>query len=527
MTSPYLEQLLADGYLEEIDLIFAKWLSKKTGREEEEEQIFLAALFWSSRQGHLCFSLDEEILSHFGKEKMKILEYSKKGSQNFPFYPFICQEAGYFYLQKNWMFETQFHFHLKRLIAQGKKAAKLDKIDDLTEEQHRAVMNALSFSLSLISGGPGTGKTHTAAKIVEVFLKQNRDARVLLAAPTGKAARRLSTNNSWGKGVVVSTLHSLLGIHRESPFNLEPSPLMADLLIVDECSMVDARLFSHLLASVKEGTHLVLIGDPHQLPAVENGSLFADLVDLLKNRSSACLTLLTRCLRSDRQEILECMQSVLKGDLVQHGSQLLQITDYTAVDRKYAEIRKIAETNFTQPDQPASDPELLLARFSRFTLLSCLRRGPFGVDALNQMLADHFLDTWKGGMALAMPILITKSSEDRNLFNGETGLLMRHRSRSEDYAIFGPPGSLRKIPAVQLPAYEYAYALSVHKSQGSEYDEVLLLVPPGSEQLGREVIYTGASRAKKHLRIAADQNALTGALLRPSRKISALHLRNF
>lgn len=521
----YLNHLVKAGYFAEIDAQFANWLLSKVLQPQEEQAVFLASLFWASRQGHLCLPVGEkDLFSHCGEEKEKLLSYIEKGSRAFlPLHPFVCREGKAFYLQKNWVFETRFLFHLKRVLSQSSEEILVDDDPALTAEQNRAVKRALSCPFSIISGGPGTGKSFTAAKIVEAFLKKEKGARVILAAPTGKAAQQLKRGPLSRPEVHICTVHALLGLHRESGVPLEAPPLMADLLIVDECSMLDARLFSHLLSVVQNGTRLILMGDPYQLPAVESGSLFADLVDL--QNSSHHLSVLTRCLRSDREELLRFMEALLRGDIdVVLQSNYLLPWSLDQRESVYEEIKRMGEVHFPKPHRGEIDAEKLFAQLKSFALLSCLRKGPFGVDALNAELANHFMQKQKEGEKLAMPILITQSDEKQGLYNGEVGLLIRHTSREQDYAIMQSQPE-KKLPVHQLPTYEYAYALSVHKSQGSEYDEVLLLVPPGSSQLGKEVIYTGVSRAKKGLKIASSPLVLREALARASRKISALHAR--
>lgn len=530
MTFPYLDELMKRGHFAEIDAIFAKWLMEKVVEPKEEQAVLIAALFWASRQGHLCLPIGEDLFNHLGEEKTKLLDALGKGAKEFPpLEPFICREGGFFYLQKNWAFETRLLFHFRRLISQPSSEVFVEKEPGLTEEQYASLIKTLSHPFSIICGGPGTGKTFTASKIVDAFLKRHPEARVVLAAPTGKAARELRRRSFLRKEVDVCTLHSLLKIHQQSAFSSEASPLMIDLLIVDECSMVDARLFSHLFSVVREGTHLVLMGDPEQLPAVENGSLFADLVDLLREQFPKNLSFLTRCLRSDRQEILQFMQQVRAGKVEAiPNTEALSFSPWDLLPKEsekiYERIRQLARLYFPLPSAVQLESEDLFAKQEQFAILSCLRKGPFGVDALNEMLAAYFLQQKSEGEELAMPILITRSDEKQDLYNGEVGFLIHQSARDKEYAVFkSKPGV--HVPAQNLPAYEYAYVLSVHKSQGSEYDEVLLLVPPGSDQLGKEVIYTGASRAKKSLKIAGSETVLKSALSRGSRKISALHAR--
>lgn len=526
----YLQQLINKGLFSEIDGFFAKCLLKDDANEEQ--MLFLAALLWSSRQGHLCLPLEEKellaLFASFGEESKRVTEMIRKGG-TLPIKG-VCRFEEFCYLQKNWLFETHFLTHLENLLMQPSKAESPQLVKDLTDEQQNAVSKALSRPLSVLCGGPGTGKTFTAARIVRAFLERWPEARVSLAAPTGKAAKQLQTQLS-GEKIQVSTLHALLGVHKESDFLSDAPCVLADLLIVDECSMIDARLFSYLLGAIQPGTHLVLMGDPYQLPPVEAGSLFADLIEVLRIKSPESLSSLTQWLRSDRQEILRLAEAVKLGEgdkvwklLSQSGSEALKYVELGDASVVLEDIWKMASTHFPQPSSSPLNFDQLWADKEHFGLLSCLRRGPFGVDALNAWLAERFISQIKEGDTLALPILITRSSEDLDLRNGETGILIRHASRSGDFALFGP-APFKRVPFSLLPPHEYAYCLSVHKSQGSEYEHVFLIAPPGSEYFGREIIYTGATRSKKSLKIISNQEVLLKALSHASRKISALHAR--
>ena len=493
--------------LSEVDIFFAENLLKNFPGATGENRQFLATLLAWSRLGHLCLdSTDPGALTL----PPALVDTTDDPWPNQP----IKRQGTTFYLQKNWVYETRFLNHLRRLLKQ-KEENKVDIGEErATSEQKEAIRKALALSFSVIAGGPGTGKTFTAARIVELFLEKNPAARICLAAPTGKAARQLGRNLSPKAQLEISTLHALLGLHRESDFMEEPSPLMADLLLVDECSMIDARLFSYLLSAVRADTHLVLMGDPHQLPAVDSGSLFADLVDLLKSHFPHHLSLLTKPLRSDRREILEIMEAIEAGELPEK---------YISPLGSQEEIIRTAVAQFSRTFADEPDPDALFAAQKEFCLLSCLRKGPFGADALNEAIASRMQQKKQAKEVVAVPILITRSDEELDLYNGDVGMLL-HTGAEEEWALFGP-APYRKIKASTLPPYEFAYCLSVHKSQGSEYENVLLLAPPGSENFGREILYTGATRAKKSLKIYGDAQELKALVERPSRKISALHAR--
>ncbi len=582
-TPSYFEQLIEKGFFSEVDQFFAECMLNDKG--SSEQQLFLAALLWSSRQGHLCMPLGEkEFFAAFGEESEKVTAQVQRGARESSSMKGVCIFEQFAYLKKNWFFETRFLECLENLLSAPAKTLSAVDNQALTSEQQEAVGKALSQPLTLLAGGPGTGKTYTAAHIVQAFCKQFPKARVVLAAPTGKAAKQLEQKL---QNISVSTLHALLGVHKESDYSSDAPYIMADLLIVDECSMVDARLFSYLLYAIRPGTHLVLMGDPYQLPPVETGSLFADLIEVLETKSPHSVTRLTKWLRSDRQEILQAAEAIKSGEVdtlmkllsanTNHALKYIELGDVSTL---HEQIWSIASAFFPTASSQPVDAERLWQAKESFGLLSCLRKGPFGVDTLNEMFAKRFLSQMRPGDTLAQPILITRSSADLDLRNGETGILIRHASGQGDFALFGPApfkrlfsnldlrplGSFRdlfppppqpchhsdivfvggekissksssnlkelglrtvskQVPSSLLPPYEYAYCLSVHKSQGSEYEQVCLVAPPGAEYFGREIIYTGATRSKKSLTIVSTQEILEQALMRASRKISALHAR--
>lgn len=455
---------------EEIDRVFAKRMLRDFAKASEEEAFFISSLMKMSRQGHLCMELDDRLRK--GAEALdESLVEALDESGAIPKKPF-CRFKDRFYLQKNWVYETRFLFHVRRL----------------------------KEALTLITGGPGTGKTYQAAQIVTASFKE--DLEIVLAAPTGKAAAHLEAGvlKALGKkeNVRCGTLHQILGIRSPLDFTNENPYLSADLILVDECSMIDARLFSFFLSAVKEGARLILMGDPDQLPPVESGSLFADLVEAQVDFNHIHLE---KSMRSDKKEILELAQAVKEGEI------LKVLPFITPLEEQETLIQKIkAEFSYA-----TSDPEELLKAFDRFRVLSCVRQGSHGVDTLNEILAK----TCKN-----IPILITRNDYDLQLYNGDTGVLIK------DTAYFwDKQGKIRKIGAHALPRYEYAFCLSVHKSQGSEYDRILFLIPSGSEQFGKEVLYTAITRARSSCTIQGSEEIVRETLLQSSRKKSSIKER--
>ncbi len=407
-----------------------------------------ADLLSALQEGHVCIEADASV-SH----------------------PLLHRWGSYLYPQRHWVLETRILDHLARL--QSPLPTLSSAASDLSVEQQNAVALALSHPVSLITGGPGTGKTHVARMLAKAI-----PGRVILAAPTGKAAARLQ---SVRPDALCGTLHFVLGIRSARDLSQEGSYLKADLLIVDESSMIDLSLFAFLLASIQTGTRVVFLGDADQLPSVGAGSIFADLVDNVPTAR------LTRSFRSDQVQILSLADAVRRGD-----------------------------------------PEPILAALTPFdptrenaTILSCLKKGSEGVSTLNHQIAARVIGRLKSGEEAAMPILITRTDYDKGLYNGETGLLVRSKVKPL-YARF-PDG--RRFDAEALPPYEYAYALSVHKSQGSEFDHVSVLAPPGSEVFGREVLYTAITRARNSVTISGDPQVIRQTILSHSRKISGLRAR--
>jgi exodeoxyribonuclease V alpha subunit len=444
--------------MEPIDLFFAE----KLGAQNEDEQAFLAALMEASRSGHLCLNIS------YQNERIQAgaATYSS---------PYIHRYKDLVYLKRNWVYETRILEHLFRLLS------NLDRIDyhssELNSEQQSAVSTALSHSLSIITGGPGTGKTFIVRHLIKAILQaKGSSARIFLTAPTGKAVSRLQDLNPKAE---CSTLHALLGIRSERDLIKEGSYLQADLIVLDESSMVDVRLLAFFLASVRLGTRIVLIGDSQQLPPVESGSLFADLVDLIPTSH------LSKSLRSDRKEILELSESIQQG---RWQGPLFSNLDL--------------------------QQEVKNRSWDDFRILSCVKEGPWGVNTLNaQLFASAPQD-------MPIPIIITRTDYAAQLYNGETGVLLK------DKAVFiDKEGNQRFIALASLPAYEYAYCLSVHKSQGSEFNDVLVLIPPGSEVFGREILYTAVTRAKQSVKVFGKEETILKTLQHISKKESGLRQR--
>lgn len=405
----------------------------------------------------------------------------------------------------------------------------------LNDAQVTAVRAVAARPTTVLTGGPGTGKTWTVATLLRALrFEDGRAPRVALAAPTGKAAARmnetLEAELAGGSFDPATTIHRLLGsIPRSSTrFRYDVrNPLPHDVVIVDEASMVGLGLMARLLDALSPATRLLLVGDPDQLASVEAGTVLADLVRGLGPRG-------------DVVELTENRRSVRA---IQDLARAIRSGDPDAV----VAILEAAhpEIDFTETDEPAlahmatvtdqarhlralaleGDVSGAIARLGRARLLCGRRTGPHGMRRWNrlveQSLAEHAPEVAYQPYYLGRPIIVTRNDHGLGLANGDTGVLVR-----------GPEGPLATIQTGQgvrtfspwrLADVETMHAMTVHKAQGSEADDVTVLVPAlGSRLLTRELLYTATTRARQRLTIIGSRDAIRNAVVTPIERSSAL-----
>lgn len=368
--------------------------------------------------------------------------------------------------------ENEFEALVKKKLQEQVPEVDFQPSSDLTADQNSKIASSINKSLILITGGPGTGKTYTAAKLVRQL--EGKIKHIIFAAPTGKAAQRLKESFK-SDTVDALTLHRLLG--RED----DPVILPYDLIVVDEASMIDLKMMVQLLKSVKKGARILFLGDVNQLPPVDAGAPFQALVELFEKHFQ--ITPLTQCLRSELKELIDLADLTVKGEAD-------KVIDF-----------------LKQNTNPSIQLKALVIP-SQFPILTPLKWGPYGVEKLNRLHLAKF----KGD---AKPIMILENNEELELFNGDIGYIIDGKAHFHN----------RTLPITICPKYQLAFAISIHKSQGSEFEEIHIVLPEGSEKFGRNLLYTALTRAKKRVFIYADVETLRKTILTSShREVSQLTL---
>lgn len=432
------------------------------------------------------------------------------------------------------------------------------------DETLQALNALLASRLSVITGGPGTGKTTILAGLLKLFLSLHLEdgaglPEIRLCAPTGRAARRMEESMehllkdpslSAAFAHPAQTLHKTLGIRpgRAPRFGGHRS-LGADLIVVDEASMVDLNMMTLLLGAMKPGSRLVLVGDRDQLPSVESGALLSDLLYRAEEegqRLAGRVLSLTRVHRNSGA-ILEASRLVISGDFPAFADFLSDPArrteggepgrfHFALLPGQRELLEELAgrfragsigpgdrgfDSAFRDWKAHREDMDSFFALYRQLAVLSPTRKGLYGTSAINRGL-DRLLGTREGHYH-GRPLMVVRNDYERGLFNGDRGVVFSFSDGF--YAFFEDgEGGYRGFPCALLEDVEAAYAITIHKSQGSEYGEVLLLMPEGSERLlSREILYTGITRAREAVRLyAAGTELLELCLARGVRRMSGI-----
>jgi exodeoxyribonuclease V alpha subunit len=438
-----------------------------------------------------------------------------------------------------------------------------------------ALRTALARSLAIVTGGPGTGKTTMVARLVALLIEQalaNRapPPRVRLLAPTGKAAATMTSSFDRQREsleidseirnammITAETVHrALYRQTRRDAFGRPSSVLLAeDIVVVDEASMVDLESMTRLFAACQSVGRVVLLGDPAQLASVDSGAVLSELCegtdqaqdsampapdfreragkeDVPVGLRDSIVTLRTSHRFSESGGIGRLAEAIRQGD----ADAVLAVLD----DPSVPEVRRFdigsieavharlieASRGIHREIEVAGALDAKLERMGRYRVLCAHRRGPLGVEALcgvlDETAASERHTTRRAGWWLGRMLLITRNAPDQDLWNGDVGLI--EETQQGLRAIFSDGrGGVRTLSAGRMPAHESAIAMSVHKSQGSEFDVIdLVLGDVTSRLMTRELLYTGVTRARLRLNIHASENVLRDAVERGVARDSGL-----
>jgi exodeoxyribonuclease V alpha subunit len=411
------------------------------------------------------------------------------------------------------------------------------RADGGVDWQKTAAINAAQHGLTVIAGGPGTGKTTTVVRLLAALLQDNPALTVALAAPTGKAAARMgeSIRNQLEhlplqEGVrramptEAQTLHRLLGSRGDGQrwrYGAD-HPLPATLVVIDECSMLDIALLARLLDALRDDARLVLVGDPQQLGAVEPGAPFAEIA---RNATDNPVAAAVITLRESHRFRADGPLGLLAGAIL-HADAEAAIATLTGQPDWQPNLPDTATllTGYA-PFIAAlrnrdSAPAAVLAAFDRHRLLAATHAGSGGTRHLNTLLAAGLQQALATPAREALwyhgrPVLVRQNDYALRLFNGDIGVCLA--DNGGDFAVHFPEsgGGTRHFDPARLPAHETAFAISVHQSQGSEFDSIdLVLDPVHGGMANRALLYTAVTRARHTARLWASVASLRAALAR-------------
>lgn len=565
-----------------LERYFSAFIQRLAGEQNcAELSAVVSQLSRARAEGHIC--LDLAMVTEGGEdiEKMSNLLSATPvvglPGENTP----LIIDGSYLYLHRYHRAETLVADFIKgrqEMKIQGFTLPELSdalarffpRADAQCDWQQVAAMAALTRRFTVISGGPGTGKTTTVAKILAIYqeLHRGQDKVIRLAAPTGKAAARLQESIQQAKADLpvademrvnlpheTVTLHRLLGLSQGRPRNDCRHPLAADLVVIDEASMVDLPLMAQLLDALPQECSLILLGDHYQLSSVQPGAVLGDIcargngfseqfhglarelgVEIgdaprQTNTLADCIiTLRTSYRFGEKSGIRRLSEAVKRG---QGNEALAVLADMDCPDVRMVDYGtscdKLVETEL-YPDfanlVSIKEKEKQLAALGNLGVLCALRQGPVGMARINELLvklvAGH--DGAVKPLYAGLPIMVVSNSYELELYNGDTGVINEGDGRL--YACFADYNGLRQVLARRLPPYNPAYAMTVHKSQGSEFDRVVVVLPAQpSRVLGRELLYTALTRARHSLQVWGNVEVFRQAVATPVLRVSGLARR--
>ncbi len=559
-----------------LDKSLANLLQTKQPSDDVRHVWLVALTSHQWERGHACLDLttlrtQAAVLLGWTDEQTELLpEHLADAAATLPWVqgeacPLVLSDDGTrLYLRRAWTAEQNIRHNIAQRLALPCEAPadlqhRLDELfpptrDGSSDMQRTACEVAAQNRITLITGGPGTGKTTTVVKLLSLLVRTApRELQIHLAAPTGKAAARLteSISNALTKMPAdqrphmprqAQTLHRLLQTNSRAN---QVHQLATDVVVVDEASMIDLEMMARLLQAVPASARLILLGDKDQLASVEAGAVMSQLctgsllqhqtVTLMHSHRFDAKSGIGQWARAVNAEVTDNtpalkalwnaapdwlatlpVQQRIDGDAPQADVTRLQIASAhdpkLAVGLRYGWRHWLAllEPHRPPTPQPCSDQEAvaLLQAFTEFCVLCAVREGPLGVTQLNAQV-EHALGLGQATWYTGRPVMVTRNDYALDLMNGDIGLCLPAPDGVLRVAFPAVEGGVRWVMPSRLDSVDTVFAMTVHKSQGSEFAHVLLVLPAlESPVLTRELVYTGLTRAKQRLTLWAPQLGL-------------------
>ncbi|MCB1759352.1 MAG: exodeoxyribonuclease V subunit alpha [Gammaproteobacteria bacterium] len=594
--SDLLRTLLQQQQLRPLDLHFARLIARLEGEDAPLLELVAALTSHAVAAGDVCLPLRELAGRRFGDEQEERLPPLEELAEKLhrsrvvgapgEFKPLILEADGRLYLQRFWHYEVQLadallaragHRFEVDEAALARDLQRLFPSQEPAEVDWQAVAAAVAVlrGLTVISGGPGSGKTSTVVRLLALLQQQaGNGLEIALAAPTGKAAARLQESIRQAKQRLslapatlaaipeqAQTLHRLLGMRPAGgAMHDADNPLGCDALIVDEASMVDLAMMVRLVRALPSASRLILLGDRHQLASVEAGAVLGDICGAAGGCSAGLaaqlarvglrlpaspnapttpmndsVVLLQRSYRFDADSAIGRLASAINGGDAEAVLRLLRDADaprcaWSAPQEPLLPLLLEGYRPYLELAANGAPPEVVFTAFNAFRLLTAANLGERGAERINAMVERALVrdratlsrDGWYPGR----PLVIRANDYDLGLYNGDIGLLLQDSGGRPRLCFPAAGGGFRWFSANRLPRHELAYAMTVHKSQGSEYDSVLLVLPDAdSPLLTRELLYTAVTRARGHFSISAGEAEIRTAVARRLQRVSGLRDR--
>ena len=584
MTPEFKKKLKQTEIFSSFDIKFADIISNFTDHDKNVLALTAAMVSWTTiEEGNVCLDISGWIGKELPGNIIKCpdsaelwLETIKSSSAvGCPgdFTPLILDKNSKIYLHKFWIYENIISEQLlkrsKVILNPHTKQIEtllqsLDRKDEIGG-QDTAMIISLFKPLCIISGGPGTGKSTITGKIINVINSNKESMKIIMAAPTGKAAARLTnavTEFDKNYNIEAVTLHRLLEADNYGKVRKHHNnPIEADAIIIDEVSMVDTGLMAKLLDATQNIERIIMLGDKDQLSSVEAGAVLGDICNTVKTGQyskelSEKINELTdiKLTASHENEyenyspLADCIVELSKNyrfktnsgiwkisTLIKNGNGaqaletlkqnsgftdicLVNISSSSAVSKN---LEKIADIYF-KPYLQAEQPEIVLKKMSDFRILCAVRQGDQGVKNINKEI-EKLLGV-KPGWYHGRPIIISRNDYMTRLFTGDSGVALTDKESGNLKVYFlSQTGEIRSFLPIQIPEHETAWAITTHKSQGSEYNHIVMILPlKFSQTLGRELLYTGITRARNKSEIWATEDIFMETCNNRIKRISGL-----